>query len=143
MSEMLEIINLLESAKEAALKMTEKNVSSLLVVDEEGIPIGIVTERDLLRKVCTKDIPSQLVIVQNIISSPIKTISSETPIDEVADFMVRNKIRHVLVVADSKKNSHEPLGSVTASDIVTYVRENGEVIAQISKEVVEALTAEE
>jgi signal-transduction protein with cAMP-binding, CBS, and nucleotidyltransferase domain len=106
MSETLETINLLNSAKEAALKMTEKNVSSLLVVDDDGKPVGIVPERDLVRKVCTKDIPSQLVTIQNVISSPIKTISSETPIDEVADFIVRNKIRHVVVVGDSKKKNN-------------------------------------
>ncbi len=147
MSEKFETINLLDSAKDAALKMTEKNVSSLLVVDDEGSPVGIVTERDLVRKVCTKDIPSQLLIIQNVISSPIKTISSQTPIDEVADLMVRNKIRHVVVaVADLEKknnNNQEPLGIVSATDIVAYVRESGEAMAQISREVVEALAIEE
>ncbi len=46
MSTKLETIGRYESAKEAAKKMLDKNVSSLVVVDEQGQSIGIVTERD-------------------------------------------------------------------------------------------------
>ena len=50
MSTKLETIGRYESAKEAAKKMLDKNVSSLVVVDEEGQSIGIVTERDIKKK---------------------------------------------------------------------------------------------
>ena len=36
--------------------MKDKKVSSLLVVDRDGKPLGLVTERDLVRKVCTNDV---------------------------------------------------------------------------------------
>ena len=44
------------SIQETAMKMRDKNVSSLLVVDRDGKPTGLVTERDLVRKVCVNNI---------------------------------------------------------------------------------------
>ena len=54
MSKKLETIEEMASVQEAAKKMNDKNVSSLVVVDANGKPEGLVTERDLVRKVCIK-----------------------------------------------------------------------------------------
>ena len=56
MRKKLETIEELASVQEAAKKMKDKNVSSLIVVDGEGKPQGLVTERDLARKVCINDV---------------------------------------------------------------------------------------
>jgi signal-transduction protein with cAMP-binding, CBS, and nucleotidyltransferase domain len=140
MNERIETIGILNTAQEAAMKMADKNVSSLVVLDDDdGKAVGILTERDLVRRVCTKNIPSSSVTIQNTISSPIKTIAPDTPIDDVADIMIRNKIRH-MVVADENR---EPIGIVCATDIVAFVRENSKAMAQITREVLEALEKEE
>ncbi|MBV9668707.1 MAG: CBS domain-containing protein, partial [Nitrososphaeraceae archaeon] len=55
MRKKLEIIEEMNSVQETATKMKDKNVSSLLVVDADGKPQGLVTERDLARKVCITD----------------------------------------------------------------------------------------
>lgn len=138
MSEQLETINLLSTAQESAIKMSDKNVSSLLVLDDNGKAAGIITERDLVRRVCTKDVPSNSVNIENVISSPVKTVSSDSPIEEVADVMVRNKHRHIVVV----NNNQEPVGIISATDIVAYVRENGKNMGKISDDVIEALERE-
>jgi signal-transduction protein with cAMP-binding, CBS, and nucleotidyltransferase domain len=138
MTERLETINFLNTAQEAAVKMTDKNVSSLAVIDDNGKAVGIITERDLVRKVCTKNIPSSAITIQNIISVPVKTISPGTPIDEAADIMVRNRLRH-LIVTDK---DNEPMGIVSATDIVAYISENNLTKAHISKEILEALERE-
>ncbi|MGB6531087.1 MAG: CBS domain-containing protein, partial [Candidatus Nitrosopolaris sp.] len=52
MSKKLETIEEMASVQEAAKKMKDKNVSSLVVVDANGKLEGLVTERDLVRKVC-------------------------------------------------------------------------------------------
>ena len=44
------------SIQETAKKMKDKKVSSLLVLDIDGKPIGLVTERDLVRKACINDV---------------------------------------------------------------------------------------
>lgn len=138
MSEEVETISLLSNAQDSAIKMSDKNVSSLVVLDDNGRAIGIVTERDLVRRVCTKDVPSNSVKVENVISSPLKTVSPETPIEEVADVMVRDKLRHIVVVG---KNL-EPVGIISATDIVAYVRENGRTPGKVSSDVIEALERE-
>ena len=56
MRKKLETIEELSSIQEAAKKMKDKNVSSLVVVDARGKPQGIVTERDMVRKVCINDV---------------------------------------------------------------------------------------
>lgn len=138
MTERLETINFLNTAQEAALKMADKNVSSLAVIDDDGKAAGIVTERDLVRRVCTKNTHSSMITIQNIISVPVKTVSPDTAIDEAADIMVRNKLRH-LIVADE---NNAPIGIVSATDIVGFIRENNVAKTQVSKEILEALERE-
>jgi len=138
MSEQLETINFSNTAQESAIKMSDRNVSSLVVLDDNGRTIGIITERDLVRRVCTRDVPSNSVNIENVISSPVKTVSPETSIDEVADVMVSNKVRHVVIV----DKNQEPVGIISATDIVAYVRENSETTVKISSDVIDALERE-
>ena len=138
MSEQLETINFSNTAQESAIKMSDRNVSSLVVLDDNGKAIGIITERDLVRRVCTRDVPSNSVNVENVISSPVKNVSPETPVDEVADVMVSNKVRHVVIVDKNQK----PVGIISATDIVAYVRENSQNVAKISSDVIDALERE-
>jgi len=76
--------------------------------------------------------------VENVISSPVRTVPPETPIDEVADVMVSNKVRHVVII----DRNQEPVGIISATDIVAYVRENSQNVAKISGDVIEALERE-
>ena len=72
--------------QEAAKKMRDKNVSSLLVIDDfnDGKPIGIVTERDLVRQVCVNDSSSKHTIIRVITSSPLVTVDATSSV-EVAE----------------------------------------------------------
>ncbi len=78
MRKKLETIEELASVQEAAKKMKDKNVSSLIVVDGEGKPQGLVTERDLARKVCINDVHTGPVTNKEIMSSPLITINSKS-----------------------------------------------------------------
>ncbi|MDW0323398.1 MAG: CBS domain-containing protein [Nitrososphaeraceae archaeon] len=53
------------TAKEAANIMTEKRISSL-IVERENVPIGIITEKDFVKKICNKDLVSSKVKVGKI-----------------------------------------------------------------------------
>lgn len=118
MTERLETISPSGTAQEAAKKMRDKKVSSLVVTDVEDKPIGIVTERDLVRQVCTKVINSNDVIVQHIMSSPLATIDANSSVEVAADIMIQNKVRHLLVVDENKV-----LGIITPSDFTGYLKE--------------------
>ena len=81
MSEKLEKIIANMSAQEAAKKMGTVNTSSLLVTDSNDKPIGIITERDLVRRVVANDANSKTVVIRNIMSSPIATIDANSSIE--------------------------------------------------------------
>jgi CBS domain-containing protein len=132
MTEKLKTIDSLSTAQEAAKKMRDNNVSSLVVVDNKNNgnkPVGIVTERDLVRKVCVNDANSSKMLIKNIMSSPLVTIDSRSSVEVAADIMTQNKVRHLLVVEENSNNDDDyninrPLGIITPSDFVGYLKEN-------------------
>ena len=118
MSKNLELVEAMTSVMEAARKMKEKNVSSLVIVDNEKRPIGIVTERDLVRKACVNDIRTSAINVNEIMSSPIITIDSSSSALEAVDMMVQKNVRHLLVVDKNNNNSiNKPVGIITPLDL--------------------------
>ena len=125
MTQKIETIGTLSSAQEASKKMRDNNVSSLVVIDDiNNKPTGIVTERDLVRKVCVNDTSSNSssMLIKNIMSSPLITIDARLPVEAAADIMIQNKVRHLLVVENNDIN--RPLGIVTPTDFVAYLKEN-------------------
>lgn len=119
MTKKLETINPSNTAQEAAKKMRDKKVSSLVVtIPLEDKPIGIVTERDLVRQVCTKDVNSNAVIVHHIMSSPIATIDANSSVEVAADIMIQNKVRHLFV-----RDENKVLGIITPSNFTSYLKE--------------------
>jgi len=117
MSKNLELVELMTSLMEAARKMKEKNVSSLVVVDKEKRPLGIVTERDLVRKACVNDIRTSAINVNELMSSPIITIDSSSSALEAVDIMVQNNVRHLLVVDKNNNSINKPVGIITPLDL--------------------------
>ncbi|MFY9566109.1 MAG: CBS domain-containing protein [Nitrososphaeraceae archaeon] len=105
------------SVQEAANRMKDKNISSLVVVDEIGRPLGLITERDLVRKVCIQDVSTSKLIIKEIMSSPLITIDSNSSASEAVDMMLRNNVRHLLVVdSKSSESLDKPIGIVTPLD---------------------------
>ncbi len=139
MSKKVDTIDILESADAAAKKMRDKKISSLIVVDstkKEGESQGIVTERDLVYRVCAQGLSSKDVRVKNIMSSPVATIDPKSTIEGAADLMLSNKARHLLVV-DANKT---PVGIVAPTDLNKYLRADidlNEVQARILNAVID------
>ena len=119
MRKKLETIEDSSSVQEAAKKMKDKNVSSLVVVDGNGRPTGLVTERDLVRKVCINDVSTATVTNKEIMSSPLITIDSQSLPSIAADMMLQNNVRHLLVV-DDKYDVNKPIGIITPLDFTRY-----------------------
>jgi len=101
------------SVLEAVQAMVENNVGSLLVKDA-GEVVGIVTERDYLRRVTlqgrTEEAP-----VREIMSSPLVVATRETTIDECMALMTDRRIRHVPVVEEG-----DVVGLVSIGDLVKF-----------------------
>jgi len=108
------------SIQDTAKLMNDLKVSSLLVVDTHGNPIGLVTERDLVRKACVKDELSSHVTNKEIMSSPLITIDAKSSPSVTIDLMLKNSVRHLLVVENEPGNSGRPIGIVTPLDLMRY-----------------------
>ena len=107
------------SVQEAAKKMMDKKISSLIVVYANGRPLGLITERDLVRKVCIHDVFTSKIINRDIMSSPLITIESRSSLSEAIDTMLRNNVRHLLVVDNSNRppeDKNKPIGIITPID---------------------------
>ena len=120
MSKKIETIEESASVQELALKMKDKNISSLMVVDSFGKSKGLVTERDLIRKVCVKDICTSQVIIKEIMSLPLITINQNESPSTAIDLMLQHNIRHLLVVDDDETEINKPIGIVTPRDLSRY-----------------------
>jgi CBS domain-containing protein len=119
MSKKIETIEEFASVQNVAIKMKDKNISSLIVVDSFGKPKGIVTERDLVRKICVKDVSTSKVMVKEVISLPLVTINPNESLSTAIDLMLQHDIRHLLVIND-KMEINKPLGMVTPRDLTRY-----------------------
>lgn len=120
MRKRLETIEEGASIQETAKKMRDKNISSLLVVDTEGKPIGLVTERDLVRKVCINNVLTGEVINKEIMSHPLITIDSKASTSIAADTMLRCNVRHLIVVDETSDDRSKPIGILTPLDFTKY-----------------------
>lgn len=135
MSKSIETIGLSSTARDVAIKMKEKRVSSILVIDDDnGTPQGMITERDLSIKVCTLDKSSKEVPSNQIMSSPVITINEESSPSDAAELMLKHKVRHLLVVPKESgqqknknenakvgnKNTIEPSGIITPMDLTRF-----------------------
>lgn len=89
------------SVMEALNTMLEKNVWSL-VVNRHGLPIGVVTERDILRRAVSKGYDIKKMKVKEVATSPLITVSPDTPLGEVLRIMVEKAVRRVYVVEGGK-----------------------------------------
>ena len=95
----------------AVKTMVEKNIGSVLVT-EEGSMVGIVTERDILRRL-GRESPYTTLRVEDVMSSPLFTIEGDAAIGEAADRMAEKNIRRLLVTEKG-----EIRGIITERDII-------------------------
>jgi CBS domain-containing protein len=115
MTKELETIEEASSVLDAAKRMRDTNVSSLVVVDKEGKPRGIVTERDIVRKACVNDVSTNKVTNKEIMSPRLITIDPDSSASTAVDIMLRNNIRHLLVI--DKDKAEKPIGMITPFDL--------------------------
>jgi CBS domain-containing protein len=105
-----------KSALEAAKTMAEKGISSVFVV-RDGQPVGIVSERDFIKKICAKELPIGQVKIGDIMSRILTTADPETPIEVAVQRMVNHKIRRLPIMDNGKL-----VGIITVTDLAKYLR---------------------
>jgi len=90
------------SAVDVAQRLSREGVGSIVVVDEAGAPVGIVTDRDLRRKVVAEGRDPATTPVGTIMSAPLVTRRPSAFAFEALLDMTRHRIRHVVVVDEGR-----------------------------------------
>ena len=103
-----------KTVTEAAALMTQNDVANLIVM-ENHIPVGIVTERDFVRRVLATE-KSPKIKISKIMSTPLRVIDPDAPLKEAARRMVRKRIRRLPVIKDNKL-----VGIITATDFARHL----------------------
>ena len=83
--------------------MAKNTIGSVLIMDSNNFPIGIITERDIIKKVCIKNILPNEINYRKIMSSPVITIKSYDSIETAAQKMTDNKIKRLPVLEDNQE----------------------------------------
>ena len=110
------------TVRQVARVMTARHVRALVIVGEDGRPLGVVTGTDLLPLV---DSDAGERLVEELMHAPI-TIGPEASLREAADLMLEHAI-HRLVVVDPRAPESVPLGIIATTDIVAEMAEPGSV----------------
>jgi CBS domain-containing protein len=100
------------TVREAASLMDQRKCSCL-VVAHENVALGIVTERDLVRKVLSIDVDPSKVLISDVMSTPLITVLPKATVIEAAEKMSEYLIRRLVVVDESGVL----VGLITAADI--------------------------
>jgi CBS domain-containing protein len=98
--------------KRAAELMDKHDIGCLIVV-EEGKPIGIVTERDMLKRVLLQFRDPRITRVSDIMSTPLMVSTPETDLREAVRLMNERRIKKLVIVEDNVL-----IGLLSITDVV-------------------------
>jgi CBS domain-containing protein len=101
-----------DSIKDAAIKMSDADIGALIVT-ENNSPIGILSERDFVRRVYAKEIPISSP-VSKVMSKPLITIGPDETVWELSELMKTKNIHKVPVIENDNL-----IGIVTNTDLVS------------------------
>jgi CBS domain-containing protein len=126
-----------ESSNKVANAMDRGNLGAIIVINEAGKSIGIITERDLVIRVLAKNLKPDTVKAKEIMTTPLVTIEPEATITEAARRMNRLDIRRLGVIYKGNL-----VGIISSKDVLGVMPELIETILERSRIEGEARTEE-
>lgn len=121
-----------DSIQEIAQLMRENHVGDLIIVDEEEgqrTPVGIITDRDIVIGVIAEGVGPQEVLAEELMSTPLTTVTDDTGVYETIQVMRGKAIRRVPVV----NHEGELLGIASLDDLLELLAEEISALAKISR----------
>lgn len=127
----VDVASINESAQAAALRMHARKVGTLVVVDGDRHPLGILTDRDLAIRVVSTGLDAGRTSVGDVMSAAPDTVWEDTPIEDSLAAMRRGPYRRLLVVDGDDRL----VGLLSLDDILHLLGEEfGEIRRLISRE---------
>ncbi len=117
-----------DTAMSAAKLMAKHDVGCIIIVDKTGKPAGIITERDIVDRVASKNLVPSDVKVTDAMSKPIIGVPPTTRVNEAAKQMNQSKIRRLAVIDGGKL-----VGILTMKDILEVTPAMMDLISEKSR----------
>ena len=111
-------INASRSVYQAMEMMAEKKVGALTVLDKEDNLAGIISERDVARKVMLKNKLSRETNVGEVMTADVVFVREETKVDTCMSLMTQKNIRHLPVL-----DGNAPVSMITVGDLLKFIIE--------------------
>ena len=108
-------VDLKAKAKDAARLMAEKRIGSL-VANRDGLPFGIITERDLMEKIVAQGADPTKVTVGEIMTAPLASIEASASLIDAARKMVEKRVKRLVVTERDKI-----IGIISQTDVVQHL----------------------
>jgi len=105
-----------KSALEAACLISEKDISFLVIMDNDS-PIGVLSESDFVRRLAANDKKSSDVMISEIMSRKFRWVEPETKIEDAIQKMLNNNIRRLIILENGKL-----VGVITQTDLTAFLR---------------------
>lgn len=106
-----------------------RNVSSVVIVDPERRPLGLVTDRDTVRALARHGPDALAMEVTHVMASPAPACSPETTVAQALARMTADRIRHLVVIA-----GEEMIGVVSIGDLVKVRLEDAEIEGRVLRD---------
>lgn len=103
------------SILEVVKKMNKFDIGSIVIVQGDR-PVGIITERDVLRKIVEPCLDPMAVSVKEVMSTPLITVDEAVGVEEAARLMARRRVKRLPVIQEGRL-----VGIVTTTDLVRGV----------------------
>lgn len=117
------------AVQEAAERMNEHAIGSLVVMDA-GRVLGIITERDILRRVVVPRLDSSLAQVRDVMSQEVACCRPHTALDEARGVMKNRRIRHLPVCDDD----NQLCGMISIGDLNAHDANDKEMTIHLLRE---------
>ena len=116
MEKNVKTISIEKTSLDASRILLEEDISFLVIVKNEE-PIGILTERDVVRKIAALDKQASKVPLEQIMSEKFRSVGPTTEIEVAVQKMLNNNIRRLIVLENGKL-----VGVITQTDLAQYLR---------------------
>ena len=126
MNRKLTTIGIEATVAKAAKAMCHDAVGSVIILDHNK-PIGIVTEEDIACKVVALDLKPSKVHVNDIMSTPLITVSVDKTAGDAARMMVKHKVRRLPIVDENQR----VIGIVTVRDLLAVSNEQNDLLMDL------------
>ncbi len=105
-----------KTALEAAIMLKEKEISFLVII-KDNRPSGIVSERDIVRKIAAEDRTCSSIKLEEIMSKKFRWVEPDTQIEFAVQKMINNNIRRLVVLEDENL-----VGVITQTNLAEFLR---------------------